>query len=77
MTIKDLKYVKVYSVNLLYLIFHKVNGYFEEINENKYLTLVTTDESKGKIKKHKELWSKIRYLIRLITKTHMIMMKNI
>ena len=77
MTIKDLKYVKVYSVNLLYLIFHKVNGYFEEINENKYLTLVTNDESKEKIKKHKELWSKIRYLIRLITKTQMIMMKNI
>ena len=77
MTIKDLKYVKVYSVNLLYLIFHKVNEYFEEINENKYLTLVTTDESKEKIKKHKELWSKIRYLIRLITKTQMIMMKNI
>ena len=77
MTIKDLKYVKVYSVNLLYLIFHKVNGYFEEINENKYLTLVTTDESKEKIKKHKEIWSKIRYLIRLITKTQMIMMKNI
>ena len=77
MTIKDLKYVKVYSVNLLYLIFHKVNGYFEEINESKYLTLVTTDESKEKIKKHKEIWSKIRYLIRLITKTQMIMMKNI
>ena len=77
MTIKDLKYVKVYSVNLLYLIFHKVNGYFEEINENKYLTLVATDESKEKIKKHKKLWSKIRYLIRLITKTQMIMMKNI
>ena len=77
MTIKDLKYIKVYSVNLLYLIFHKVNGYFEEINENKYLTLVTTDESKEKRKKHKELWSKIRYLIRLITKTQMIMMKNI
>ena len=54
-----------------------MNGYFEEINENKYLTLVTTDESKEKIKKHKELWSKIRYLIRLITKTQMIMMKNI
>ena len=30
-TIKDLKYLKIYSVNLLYLIFSKVNGYFEEI----------------------------------------------
>ena len=32
MTIKDSKYVNNYSVNPLYLIFNKVNGYFEEIN---------------------------------------------
>ena len=36
-TIKDLKYVKVNSVNFLYLTFSKVNGYFEEINGNKYI----------------------------------------
>ena len=30
-TIKDLKYVKINSVNSLHLIFRKVNGYFEEI----------------------------------------------
>ena len=59
MTIKDSKYVKINSVNPLYLIFSKVNGYFEEINENKYLTLVPTNESKEKIKKYEELWSKI------------------
>ena len=51
-TIKDSKYVKINSVNLLYLIFNKVNGYFEEINWNKYLMLVLTNESKGKIKKN-------------------------
>ena len=39
-TIKDLKYVKIYSVYPLYLIFNKFNGYFEGINKNKYLTLV-------------------------------------
>ena len=39
-TIKDSKYVKVYSVHPLYLIFKKVNQYFEQINGNKYLTLV-------------------------------------
>ena len=38
-TIKDLKYVKNNSVNFFYLIFRKVNEYFEEINKNKYLTL--------------------------------------
>ena len=30
---------------------NKMNGYFEEINENKYLILVPTNESKEKIKK--------------------------
>ena len=67
--IKDSKYVKIYSVNPLYLIFNEVNGYFEEINGNKYLiTLVPTNKSKEKIKKYEELWSKIKDLIRLITK---------
>ena len=50
-TIKDSKYVKINSVNLLYLIFRKVNGYFEEIKKSKYLTLVPTNESKEKILK--------------------------
>ena len=36
------------SVNPLYLTFNKVNGYLEEINENKYLTLVASNESKEK-----------------------------
>ena len=33
-TMKDLKYVNISSVNPLYLIFNKVYRYFEEINEN-------------------------------------------
>ena len=48
-TIKGLKYGKINSVNPLYLIFNKVNEYFEEINENKYFRLVPTNESKEKI----------------------------
>ena len=40
------------SVNSLYLIFNKVNGYFEEINGNKYLTLVPTNENT----KNKKIW---------------------
>ena len=63
-TIKE--YIKIYSVNPLYLIFRYVNGYFEEINGNKYLTLVPTNESKEK--KYEELRIKIRDLIRSITK---------
>ena len=65
--IKDSKYVKINIVNPLSLIFSKVNGYFEENNGNKYLTLVSTNESKEKRKKYEELWSKIRDLIRSIT----------
>ena len=43
-------------------------GYFEEINKNKYLTLVPTNNRKEKIKKCEELRSKIRDFIRSIAK---------
>ena len=66
MKIKDSKYVKLNNVNPLYLIFIKVNGYCEEINENKYLGLVSTNENKEKT--YEQLWIKIEDLIRLITK---------
>ena len=64
---KDSKNLKINSVNPLYLIIRKVNGFFEEIIKSKYLTLVAISESKEKIKKYEELWSRIRYLIRSIT----------
>ena len=47
---------------------NKMNGYFEEINENKYLILVPTNESKEKIKKYEELCIIIRDLIRSVTR---------
>ena len=50
--IKDSKYIKTNSVNPLYLIFRKMNEYFQEINGNEYLTLVPTNKSKEKIKKN-------------------------
>ena len=52
MTIKPSKYVKINIVNPLYLTLSEVNGYFEEIDGNKYLTIVPTIESKEKIKKY-------------------------
>ena len=67
-TVRDWKYVKIYSVNPLYLIFNKVNRYFEEITGTKYLALDPTNQSKEKTKKYEELLSKIRDLIRSITK---------
>ena len=53
-TIKDSKHVEIDSVNPLYLIFNKVNEYFEKINGCEYLTLVPTNESKEKIKKYED-----------------------
>ena len=44
-----------------------MNECFEEMNGNKYLMLVPTNENKEKIKKYEELWIKIKDLIRLIT----------
>ena len=49
--IKNLKYIKINSVNPLYLIFKKVYGFFEEVVGNKYLTLVPTNENKENNKK--------------------------
>ena len=45
-----------------------MNGYFERINGNEYLTLVPTNESKERIKTYQELRIKIRDLIRSVTK---------
>ena len=66
MTIK--KDLQIYSVNPLYLIFGNVNGYFEKLNGDKYLTLIPTNRSKEKMKKYEELWIKISDLIRSTTK---------
>ena len=64
------KYLKIYNINLLYLILRYVNRYFDEINGNKYLTLVATNESKEKTKKFEDQWFKITDLIRSITKIY-------
>ena len=68
MTVKNLSYAKINSVNPLYLIINKINSYIEESNGNKYLTLVSTDKNKETIKKYEELLNTIRDLVRSITK---------
>ena len=45
-----------------------MNGYFEEINKNKYSALVPTNESKEKIIIYDQIWSKIWGLIGSTTK---------
>ena len=43
-TMKDSDYVKIKSVNPLYLIINEVDGHFEEKNGNKYLIHDSTDK---------------------------------
>ena len=43
-TMKNLDYVNIHSVNLLYFVIDEVDGYVEKSNGNKYLTLVSTDK---------------------------------
>ena len=43
---KDSDYAKMNCVNPLYLIICEINGYIEEKNGNKYLTLVSIDKNK-------------------------------
>ena len=69
MKIKDSKYLNINEVNPLYLTINKVNGCSGEIDESKYLTLLPINESIEKIKKYEKLWNKIRYLIKLTTRT--------
>ena len=44
--VKNFSCATINSVNHCCLIINKINGYMEESNENKYFTLVTTDEIK-------------------------------
>ena len=53
--VKDPSYVTIVSVNPLYLIINKINGYIKENNGSEYLTLILTDESKDTLKKYEEL----------------------
>ena len=53
MTVKNLRYIKINTINPLYLHIDKTNGYIEESNGNENLMLVPTDERKEIMKKYK------------------------
>ena len=55
-------------MGILYTLYNKVNGCYEETNRNRYLMLVPINENKEIIKKYEELWSILRNLIRSIIK---------
>ena len=70
-TIKYSDYVKINSVNPLYLIIDKADGCIkcnsmEEKNENKYLTLATADKNKEALIKYANIQDKIKDLIKKV-----------
>ena len=54
------------SVNPLYLIIGKVDGYIEENNGSRYLVFTSTDGNKKVLAKFIKLWDEIKYLIETI-----------
>ena len=63
---RSFDYVNINSVYPLYLIFNKVGGYIEKINETKYLIFSPTNENKEILAKYSELWDGIKNLIEKI-----------
>ena len=59
-------YESISSVNPLYLIVGKADGYIEEKNGNKNLVFPSTDKNKEVIEKSTELWNEIKYLVKTI-----------
>ena len=57
---KDSEFIKINSVNHVYLIIKEVDGYIKKVNGNKYLTLVFTDKNKKVLTKYTELWDGIK-----------------
>ena len=44
----------------MYLTINEADGYFEELNGNKYLTLGSTDKNEEALTKYTGLWDKIK-----------------
>ena len=65
-TVKDSYYVKINSVNSLYLIISEVDGYIKEKNGSKYLVFDSANENNEVLKKYNELWDGIKNEIKTI-----------
>ena len=63
-TKKDSKYVNIHSVNPLYFVADKVDGFIEEKQRNKYLHFAFTDNNKELLRKYVELWDGNKNLIK-------------
>ena len=54
------------SVNPLYLMINRIDGYNEEKNSNKYLNIASTDRNSEVPKKYAEVWNEIKDFIERI-----------
>ena len=57
---------KTKSVNPLYLLVHRIDGFIEEKRGNKYLNIAFTDSNNEVLKKYAEVWSGIKDQIEMI-----------
>ena len=61
------------SVNPLYLIINRIDGFAEEKNDNKYLNISDTDKNNEILKKYNQVFDGIKYHIKkTITTANMI-----
>ena len=54
------------SVNPLYLLVHRIDGFIEEKEGDKYLNIASTDRNSEVLKKYSELWNGIKDCIEKI-----------
>ena len=59
-TMEDSDYVRINSVNFLYLIIDELDGHFEEKDGKKYLSLDSADKNKEVLRKYKKLGNGIK-----------------
>ena len=52
----------VNSVNLLYLMINRIDGFIEEKNRDKYLNIVSTDRNSEVLRKYSEVWNRLKNL---------------
>ena len=57
---------KIDSVNPLYSLLHRINGFIEEKEGSKYLNIASTDSNSKVLKKYEEVWSRIKNWIEKI-----------
>ena len=65
---KDSEYVKINSINPVYIIIDEADGYIEcnsieDKNGNKYLIFADTDKNKEVLEKYTKVWDEIKYQI--------------